>query len=417
MGDTPIPGHTNDQLSTIFADFLAANPLSKIKRQAFEVDGPKQAIIEKPWGDSSLAVMIPDDPTALADILNSLRLPLRFSALWHQDTKDLEIIWTAYPLGPDSQEIGRRTFKFKFRASEYVCEFGASSARLKTLAGSLRQIGQSETGFRNTPSYKREDAVGHSFWIRNIEYDEDQLLEFVPCLNFYMTYYDSKSPHILIHSPPKGSTNFKPQSRYVREKFPKNIVAKEIDPNITHFWEASRTGDPSQRFLYHYRIIEYLAMTYLETSARSALRRVLATPHFMDSTDESIEQILIALQKSRMDDYARIEAMIRETVEVDLLWGAIHRNSDSFSRETTFDGGFVLSTMVSSNTKLEQFRPGGITMFCGKIREIRNALSHGKDQKTAGVIAPTKHNFSLLEPWNYLISIATGELILYNSAV
>jgi len=36
---SPKPGPTNDQLSTIFADFLAGNPLSKIKRQSFEKDG------------------------------------------------------------------------------------------------------------------------------------------------------------------------------------------------------------------------------------------------------------------------------------------------------------------------------------------------------------------------------------------
>ena len=244
----PKTGHTNDQLSTIFADFLAGNPLSKIKRQAFEKDGPKQAIIEKPWGDSSLAIIIPDDPTSLASTLNNLRLPSRFSAIWHQDTKDLEIIWTANPLIPDAQEVSRRTFNFKYRTKEYACEFGPSSAGLKTLAMSLRQIGQSETGFRNTPSFRLEGAQGHSFWIRNIEFDEDQLLEFAPILNFYMTYYDSKTPHIFIHSPPKGSTNFKPQSRYVKGKFPKNIVAKEIDSNITHFWEASRYGDPARRF-------------------------------------------------------------------------------------------------------------------------------------------------------------------------
>ena len=96
MGAAPKPGHTNDQLSTIFAEFLAANPLSKIKRQSFDKDGVKQAIFEKPWGDISLAIMIPDHPTALAETLNNLRLPSRFSAIWHKDTKDLEIIWTAY---------------------------------------------------------------------------------------------------------------------------------------------------------------------------------------------------------------------------------------------------------------------------------------------------------------------------------
>jgi hypothetical protein len=158
-------------------------------------------------------------------------------------------------------------------------------------------------------------------------------------------------------------------------------------------------------------------MSYLDGVARSSLRKVLATPNFMDDADDSVEKILFALQKSKMDDYARIEAMIRETVDVEMLWAAIHRNLDSFCSDAKFDGGFVLSAMVSSNTKLDQFRPGGITLFTGKIREIRNALSHGKDQKTAGVITPTKHNFTLLDPWVYLISIATGEIILYSHAV
>lgn len=67
-------GHTNEQLSGIFADFLAGNPLSKIRRVTFEKDGGKQAIFEKPWGDSSLVIGIPDDPSVLAETLNNLRL-------------------------------------------------------------------------------------------------------------------------------------------------------------------------------------------------------------------------------------------------------------------------------------------------------------------------------------------------------
>jgi len=47
----------NDQLSNILAELLTNNSLSKIKRTAFERDGTKQAIIDKPWGDALLAMV------------------------------------------------------------------------------------------------------------------------------------------------------------------------------------------------------------------------------------------------------------------------------------------------------------------------------------------------------------------------
>src|SRR4051795_663839 len=105
MQDKPKTSHTNDQLNTIFSSFLAANPLSKIKRIAIDREGTKQAVIEKPWGDASVAFDVPEDPTALSAILNDLRLPSRFSAIWHQDTKDFEVIWTAYALALDNEEV------------------------------------------------------------------------------------------------------------------------------------------------------------------------------------------------------------------------------------------------------------------------------------------------------------------------
>lgn len=47
------------------------------------------------------------------------------------------------------------------------------------------------------------------------------------------------------------------------------------------------------------------------------------------------------------------------------------------------------------------------------FRKIRNALSHGKDQETTGVIRPTPKNVNLFQPWVHLISAAAGEVVLY----
>jgi hypothetical protein len=90
---------------------------------------------------------------------------------------------------------------------------------------------------------------------------------------------------------------------------------------------------------------------------------------------------------------------------------------DFFTSPTTFDGGFVLDPLLPKNPTEDHFCHSGIPQFSRFIRDIRNALSHGRDIRTVSVIAPTHRNFSLLEPWVILMNVAAGEVILYEDAL
>jgi hypothetical protein len=130
-----------------------------------------------------------------------------------------------------------------------------------------------------------------------------------------------------------------------------------------------------------------------------------------------MEQVVGAIHKSRIEDYQRIEALIQETLNVEILWREIALNMASFNAEVTFDGGYVLPPLLAKGSSMEQFASNGHEAFARKIRDLRNALSHGRDIKTAAVIPPTHRNFDLLSPWVGLIAAAAGQSILYNDVV
>jgi hypothetical protein len=95
------------QLKSLLAPFLARNPYSKISeiREDEEGNAPLY-VVERPWNDETLLIRLPEEQTSnIAACLNSLLLPPRFSALWHADTKDFEVIWTAFKLSALAEDL------------------------------------------------------------------------------------------------------------------------------------------------------------------------------------------------------------------------------------------------------------------------------------------------------------------------
>ena len=158
--------------------------------QVSQPEGMRLAII-KPWGDESLALVIPENFNDLVEALNGVILPQRYSALWHRDTQDFEILWTAFP--PSLPDIPNRSFRFIWREKEYLCEFAQSSERALLIAKSYEAVGTSTSNYRNLTSFKvyaehgslREAGIQpYSFWIRNIPWDEDFILVSSPSSKF-----------------------------------------------------------------------------------------------------------------------------------------------------------------------------------------------------------------------------------------
>jgi hypothetical protein len=160
------------------------------------------------------------------------------------------------------------------------------SSRLLQLAKCIILYGVTDSGYRNLQSFDllqgghgSDDDKGRladpiSFYIENVDWHDEITISLLSGINFYMRYFDALSPQVVIHEPNEATT-FAKKSRYVDKNFPPKITAKTLDPTLTSFWSAgSREKDSARRFLYLYRLIEYVSFFYLDDAARGTIRRI-----------------------------------------------------------------------------------------------------------------------------------------------
>lgn len=384
--------------------------------------------IEDPWNDPTLYISLGQDFEVLIQALNSVLLPERLSALWHQDTHDLEVIWTAYELSDDQKEVAGRRFEFIFNKKSYSCEFDQSSARLlKIAAHTFPKTNPSSTNFRNLQSFhylsiesdadSAEDGAESlstplSFWIRNVNLTEKNLIRLIESLNFYLSYFDSKSPRVLIHD---IEQKVNPQTRYKLGNFPTKIHGRALDENLTSFWDATRNTSPMLKFIFYYRIMEYAAAHHVDAAVKQKLRNILLSPAVANEISKAVDSVISAFDGAKADDVPRFNNLINACVKPEIVWREIEANKAVFSKAAKFDGGFSLQPLIAKEESFETFSSGGLIKFCDGIRKIRNALVHGKDQATATVITPTAKNMAMLSAWVNLVAAAAGEVVIYGT--
>jgi len=404
------------------APFLRLNRYSRI-----EESGQKEKFryVEAPWGDRSVALLIDygDKPInqPVVDALNNLVLPERLTALYHKDTRDLEVIWTAYKLPDEDKDLANRKFTFRYAEADIICEFGRSSGRLLALADRAMYLSVSETGFRNLQSFtsslrKQEKDTRHgeplSFYIRGIDWREEETLQLIRHLNFYLRYYDLRSPYVLIHSP-KDQTAIKEKSRYIEGTFPPVVMSRKLNQTLLQFWIAAYDQDVPTRFLLHYRILEFVASYHLQEDQRNAFKRVLSTPHILSDLDKTIDTLAGIIREDTRHDIVRFAKTFEELVDSDRIWKEICLNGEAFTKDLDLDGGFHLKALVANTKSKDAFGPKGMENVARYLRDIRNGLAHGGQAQSGRLILPTSRNFKKLVPWVHLIATAAGEVVLY----
>lgn len=169
-------------------------------------------------------------------------------------------------------------------------------------------------------------------------------------------------------------------------------------------------------FLLYFRVIEYAAIHYIDSSIRSQLRKLLKAPNINGNIDATIEGIVGSIHIQKIDDTQRFKAVLRQCVDPKLLWKDVEPNLQFFAKDTEFDGGFTVKSLVSTSDGESTFCTRGVESFSESAKKIRNALAHGKDMETAGVITPTTRNVKQLLPWVHLMATAAGEVVLYKDA-
>ena len=382
--------------------------------------------IECPWGDPTVALALRPKSARLIDDLNHVLLPPRFSAIWHVDSKDMEFIFTTLPV---DSKLRNRVFEFVYDGRGYRCEYGDSSKRLLRIAAASRPVGSpTGTDHRNlyqfwllmhyTEEHPDADRLKSerptSFWIRNIEYEENALVDFSRLLNFYMTQFDAESPRIIIHEPdrPKPSA-FKDPFAKTRE-FPSQIRSKRLDPYLLGLWESALNApDPFRRFIYFYQVIEYCAFYHLTEDVLRSIKRVICTPDALTRERDCAREILDALVLDKMTEAQKFATVIERTVDPATLWTIIEPNAGHFATEVTFEGGFVLPPLIKANWSIDDFKVAWTPKFSDLLRKIRNALVHSRESRMVGNIAPHKENYHKLAPWLPLLRAAAHDTMLF----
>jgi len=232
-------------------------------------------------------------------------------------------------------------------------------------------------------------------------------------LNFFMTYYDSQSPFVVIHSPKIPEMKSAQKTRYIESKFPTSISGTNIDDTLLSFWHSAHAENNMMAFLLYYRIIEYVAVHYVDEVAKKTIKKALASPTAANNIDKTLDIITSALSASKLVDAQKLQQIMRNIVDPALAWREIGANLEFFSKDTKFEGGFTAKALVTAKDTIETYNSSRLETLADAFRKIRNALSHGKDQETAGVIKPTATNLRLLRPWVHLIETVAGEVVLY----
>lgn len=385
-------------------------------------------LVSKPWGDDSLVIRVSYEARAVAETLNSLRLPPRFSAVWHMDTRDLEFIYG--PTAVDN-ELRMRRFTFTFSGRSLVCEFADASERLVPLANAARPTGPpSITELRNLNAVRSFQQVKKtmesraqslnlaltSFWIRDCDIPEPDLPELARNLNFYMRYFDGQTPMILLHGDPVRREVERPR-RFLFGPFPTHVAGRPLDPYMLTLWESGLPGatEPVRSFLYNYQILEYAAFYYLKEDLARTIRRIVSMPDIIVRADEASRQILDALVEERTTEEAKIASVVQQAVDPAAVWAEIESKADFFADPTEFEGGFTLPALIKKGWGLDDFKTAWIPKLPDSFRKLRNALLHAREQRLARCIAPTARNNHLLRPWNGLISVASNQIILFGN--
>lgn len=410
---------TLDSIKQNLTTFFENNPEAELKA------GPDGPAIAKPWGDSTVEILLSGDDSELLACLNSVRLPPRFSAIVHLDSNDVEFIWTTFPV---EEEIRGRSFEFRFCGNSLACRFGDASERLLAIARAFRPMGAvNETAYRNLRDLSfyfrlRKIAAEQepkarvsptSFWIHVGEWDEAQMVELTRNLNFFTYYFDRRSPRVVIHEDSSSRVKSKEPILFPSAAFPSVINGQVLEPYLLGLWETAVSSDPFKRYLYSYQILEYAAFYYLREECVEQIRRLLVSPEIYSRVGEAAEQVLEIVAGERASDEAKVTTVVSKLVDPEVIWRELEPNLETFSQETVFDGGFKLPALLREGWNLDDFKSMWIPKFPDCLRRLRNALVHSRESRMVGVIAPARSNIGKLRPWLGPISMAAMQVIMF----
>jgi len=404
--------------------FFNQNPYSKIHKKG------KRYYIINPWNDESVSFALEHESQSdLISALNNLILPPRFTALYHLDLNLMEYIWTL--LDENSPYLSRE-FEFTIDGKTYYCRFEDASKRLLLLSRVFKPIGEGlGTSYRNLMLFNMymdlrlgkpspsgmdffEKSKPVSFFVSGFEkYEEDKIVEISKHLNFFMSYYDRKSPLIIIHSTKIDKPELIKELQFFETDFPKKISCIHKDPVLLDLALAAHEAETRLKFLYYYQILECAAFYYVDSDIKQRMLQIINTPDIHANPDRYIDRLLEIITDLRQSDEAKLNKIVETGCSPDMVWKEIQQNLSYFSKRQEFEGGFIIEPFVSEDMTLESFSAMWIPKTPDTLRKIRNALVHGRESRLGLAIAPTRDNEYKIKPWIPVIRRIAEQVVIF----
>jgi hypothetical protein len=414
----------SDQPILELSEFQRLNPYSEISIEDHKY------VISKPWDDETLDLVVDPNNTDLKAVLNSVLLPPKFYAIWHTDTKTFEIIWG--PVNNGSPFVDRK-FEFVFDGSVYDCGFSDASDQLTAIREAYRPVASDQEfrsphrllkrtqGFFNQVDKRDPEAAAdllsryriQSFFVHDIEYDEDYLIRFVKAFNVFTQYFDRRLPMIEIDYPdsPNQKIVFDPTPA---GDFPTRIVAHDVDEAMYPIWlESIKSPDPIQQFLHSFQVIEYASFYYLREETDDAVRRVISSPSIHQDLRIAVERIQDILAEDKTEPAQKLQKVVAKYVDPANVWSTIMPVREHFEKKHVFAGGYVQDPIIDPNTTEDIFEKIWRTpLIPDSLRKMRNALSHARERREALVISPAKENLPMIRVWSELAKAVALQIMI-----
>lgn len=395
------------------------------------IENGEKVLLHNPWGDSSLELEF--SSTEDFSILENIQMPNKLLAIKHPDK--YEFIYLPIYL---ASHKNIEPFVFSFEGKQYKAYYEEPTEAFRQIALSIRRRSYDETDYSNVFIFKRfykdlikdqekEESERRSTGYKPLNFFlegdfgnsfEENHLRIFRHINFYMLYYDRKSPFIYINNN-YGSSEQKVFAEPNFGKIPNIIQATQIDDTLLLLIEAARTAQSLRlKYIFYYQVLEYCAYYYLDSSFKQRIQNIVGSPSFFVSMQDSINNLIEEFQSNyntkNNTDSARMERVIETYCNYDSIKAELQANADYFCNDCKFDGGYILKPLLCEKTDLDKEPSNFYTNLRKRIEELRNVLVHVRESREDKAISPTDNNSNLLKPYLYLIRRIAEEIATNN---
>lgn len=417
--------------STSFEDLYVATFKKNNTHCKFSVE-EDLFVIDNPWGsdDSRLAFPITDHDV-IRD-LNNVILNPQFDAVFHIDTNTVEFI---YGHGDPEEEPfkshGDREYEMNLDGVRCMCRFALPTERLLNIAKGFRRL-PSETGeivvpqllaFRDAQRLDKIPKRGQEYFqgkvARNFFVKPDKPLTeidmelFARHINFVGSYYDRRSPSIIIRKR-DGETarERKTPLQLIENTFPSSLALPILDDFMLQLIEVARQTSPRFAFVYYYQVIEYAGFYFLDSKTKRDLRQLLRDPSLITCAEDKVAQLFAFLADLSHGDEVKMKKVIEEYCDPKVIWRDVINEKDFFSSPVSFDGGFELSPLIANDTTEQTWSAMWMPKLYEHLTKIRNCLVHARERRQSNVILPSRSNTRKIESYVHVIARVAEQIAL-----